>query len=318
MTMNFPELAKQAAADGMITADEVLALRRVAWPDGVIDVDEAEAILAINDLVADKSAAWTDFLVEALGEYVVNGTQPKGYVSQDTADWLMANLDRDGRVDSMAELELVARVLEKALGTPESFKAYALGQIERAVVSGNGPTRDGGVLDAGSITEAECKLLRRMIFASGGNGPASVSQAEAEMLFRIKDATLGAANAPEWQRLFVQGVGSYLQGWNNARSLTRERAAELETFMNDSSSGLGSSLGKFFGRMTRMGRNELSAAARDIFSGSEAPARDVAGEARAAAEVTSPEQQWLDSQIAADQQTDPLEQALIAFLAEGT
>ncbi len=312
MTMNFPELAKQAAADGTITADEVLALRRVAWPDGVIDGDEAEAILAINDLVADKSPEWTDFLVEAVGDYVVNGTQPKGYVAQQTADWLMANLDRDGRLDSVAELELMVKVLEKALGTPDSFKAYALSQIERAVLSGEGPTRDGGALDAGCITAAECKLLRRMIFASGGDRPAAVSQAEAEMLFRIKDATLGAANAPEWQRLFVQGVGNYLQGWSNARSVTRERAAQLETFMNDTSS----SLSRFFGRMAHVRAADLGVAAHDILAGGEAPARDIAGEADAAAAVTTPEHQWLDGRIAADHQTDPLEQALIAFLAE--
>jgi len=312
MTMNFPELAKQAVADGTITADEVLALRRVAWPDGVIDADEAEAILAINDLVADKSPEWTDFLVEAVGEYVVNGAQPKGYVAPQTADWLMANLDRDGRLDSVAELELMVRVLEKALGTPDTFKAYALSQIERAVLSGEGPTRDGGALDAGCISEAECKLLRRMIFASGGDRPAAVSQAEAEMLFRIKDATLGATNAPDWQRLFVQGVGNYLQGWNNARSVTRERAAELETFMNDTST----SLSRFFGRMTRFRGSDLGVASQDILAGGEAPSRDIDGEADAAAAVTSPEQQWLDGRIAADHQTDPLEQALIAFLAE--
>ena len=312
MTMNFPELAKQAAADGSISADEVLALRRVAWPDGMIDAAEADAILAINDLISGKSREWTDFLVEAVGDYVVNGTAPKGYVAQETADWLIARLDRDGRLESMAELELLVRVLEKALGMPEALKAYALGQIERAVVSGEGPTRDGGALDAGSITEAECKLLRRMIFASGGDRPAAVSQAEAEMLFRIKDATLGAPNAPEWQRLFVQGVGNHLQGWNNARSLTRERAAELETFMNDTAS----SLGTFFGRMTRVNRTDLNAAAQDVLSGGQAPARDIAGEANTDAAVTSPEQQWLDGRIAADHQTDPLEQALIAFLAE--
>jgi len=42
MSINFPELARQAAADGMITADEVLALRRAAWPDGVIGTEEAD------------------------------------------------------------------------------------------------------------------------------------------------------------------------------------------------------------------------------------------------------------------------------------
>ena len=316
MTINFPELAKRAAADGQITADEVLALRRVAWPDGVIDAEEAEAILAVNDLVGDKNRDWTDFLVEAVGEYVVNGLEPKGYVAPETADWLMAHLDRDGELDSMTELELLVRVLEKALGAPETLKAYALNQIERAVVCGSGPTRGGGALGAGSITDAECKLLRRMIFASGSDRPAAVSQAEAEMLFRIKDATLAGDNAPEWQRLFVQGVGNYLQGWNNAPSLTRERAAELEMFMDDISTGLGSGLGKFFGRMTRVGRNDLNLGAQHILSGGEAPARSIDGEACAAATASLPEQQWLDDRIAADRHSDPLEHALIAFLAE--
>ena len=314
MTINFPELARQAAADGMITADEVLALRRAAWPDGVISTEEADAILAINDLVSDKSREWSDFLVEAVCEYVVNGTQPKGYVAPETADWLMARLDHDGKLDSVAELELLVRVLEKALGAPDSLKSYAVAQIERAVVSGEGPTRDGGALSACSITEAECKLLRRVIFASGGDGPASVSQAEAEMLFRIKDATLGGANAPDWQRLFVQGVGNYLQGWNGARGITRERAGELEAFMNDTSV----SLSGFFGRMSRTGRKELGAAAQGLLSGGTPPARDIGGEARAAAAVTSAEQAWLDGRIAADNRTDPLEQALIAFLSEDT
>jgi len=314
MTMNFPELARQAAADGAITADEVLALRRVAWPDGIVDAAEADAILAINDLVSDKSAEWTDFLVEAVSEYAVNGAAPKGYVSPETADWLMARIDHDGRLDSLSELELLVRVLEKALGAPDALKAYALAQIERAIVSGEGPTRDGGTLDASSITEAECKLLRRAIFASGGDAPASVSQAEAEMLFRIKDATLGAANAADWQKLFVQGVANHLQGWNGARGITRERAAELEAFMNDTSV----SLGGFFGRMARTGRGELGAAAQDLLAGGAAPARDIEGAANAAAAVTSSEQAWLAGRIAADGQTDPLEAALIAFLTEDT
>jgi hypothetical protein len=311
MTMNFPELARQAAADGAISAEEVLSLRRAAWPDGRIDQTEAEAILAINDVVSAKSPEWIDFLVEAVGEYVLNATEPKGYVADAAADWLIARLDQDGRLDSAAELELLVRVLEKALGTPDRLKNYALAQIERAVLTGEGPTRDGGALDAGSITEAECKLLRRVIFASGGDRPAAVSLAEAEMLFRLKDATLDAANATEWQRLFVQGVGNYLQGWNNARGVTRERAAELESFMNDTTSGLG----HFFGRMTRLGAKDLGAAAQNLIAGAK-PARDYAGEAGADAVLTSPEKAWLDGRIQADGRTDPLEQALLAFLAE--
>lgn len=312
MTINFPELARQAAADGAISADEVLALRRAAWPDGRIDQTEAEAILAINEVVSERSPDWTDFLVEAIGEYVLNGTEPRGYVADATADWLIARLDHDGRLESAAELELLVRVLEKALGTPDRLKDYALVQVERAVLTGEGPTRDGGALSAGSITEAECKLLRRMIFASGGDRPAAVSQREAEMLFRLKDATLGQPHAPEWQRLFVQGVGNYLQGWTGGHAISRDRAARLETFMNDTSSGLG----RFFERMTRLGARDLGAAAQDMLSGGK-PTRDYTGEARAEAALSSPEKAWIDGRIKADRRIDPLEEALLAFLAEG-
>jgi len=312
MTINFPELARQAAADGAISADEVLALRRATWPDGRIDQTEAEAILAINEVVSERSPDWTDFLVEAIGEYVLNGTEPRGYVADATADWLIARLDHDGRLESTAELELLVRVLEKALGTPDRLKDYALVQVERAVLTGEGPTRDGGALSAGSITEAECKLLRRMIFASGGDRPAAVSQREAEMLFRLKDATLGQPHAPEWQRLFVQGVGNYLQGWTGGHAISRDRAARLETFMNDTSSGLG----RFFERMTRLGARDLGAAAQDMLSGGKPP-RDYAGEAEAEAALSSPEKAWIDGRIKADGRIDPLEEALLAFLAEG-
>lgn len=312
MSMHFRALAEQAAADGTISADEVMALRRKAWPDGVIDADEAEAILVINDLVQNPSPEWTDFVVEAVGEFVINGSAPKGYVSDETAEWLIGRLDHDGRLDSMTELALIVRILEKALGAPDRLKTYALVQIERAVVFGSGPTRDGGTLEAGYISPAECQLLRRVIFASGGDGPGSVSKAEAEMLFRIKDATLDGDNAPEWERLFVQGVGNYLQGWHGAKGLTRERAAELEAFMNDRTGGFGLILGG----MLNLNTEVLVYTAQEMLS-TRTKSRDVMAEARADAAVTGPEQLWLNAQIDGDDKIDALEQALLKFLQEG-
>lgn len=312
MSMHFRALAEQAAADGFISADEVIGLRRQAWPDGVIDADEAEAILVINDLVKNATSEWTDFVIEAVGEFVINGSAPKGYVSDETAEWLIGRLDHDGRLDSMTELELVIRILEKALGAPDRLKTYAVVQIERAVVFGTGPTRDGGSLDAGCISAGECKLLRRAIFASGGDGPARVSKAEAEMLFRIKDATLGAGNASDWERLFVQGVGNYLQGWSGAQGLTRERAGELEGFMNDRTSHIG----RFFGRMAKVDGDGFFSAAREVAFG-EKPGRDIAAEAGVDAAVTGPEKLWLNAKIDDDGKADPLEQALLQFLQEG-
>lgn len=311
MSMQFRALADQAAADGAVTADEILSLRRAAWPDGRIDPEEAEAIFVLNDHVVAPTPEWIDFFVEALTEFVVNGREPRGYVDRDTADWLMGRIDHDGRLDSMAELELLVRVLEKAANAPDALKTYAQVQIERAVVFGTGPTRDGGTLDAGCISATECQLLRRMIFASGGDGPATVSRTEAEMLFRIKDATLDADNAPDWERLFVQAVGNHLQAWHGKGQLSRERAAELETFINDRTSHVG----RFMGRMCQVNRNGLASATRSLFGRKGAPVahdRDVS----TAAAITDGESLWLSARIDADGKLDTAEQALLAFLRE--
>ncbi|MFX6517813.1 hypothetical protein ABTG30_18950, partial [Acinetobacter baumannii] len=89
---------------------------------GLIDAGEADAILTINDRITVPTREWTDFVVEAIGEFVVNGEEPKGYVPDERADWLIARLDRDGRLDTMTELELLVRVLERALGAPARLR----------------------------------------------------------------------------------------------------------------------------------------------------------------------------------------------------
>lgn len=312
MTMQFRSLAEQAAADGEIDAAEILALRGSAWPDGCISPDEAEAIFVVNDRIAAPSAEWSDFFTEALVEFVVNTAEPRGYVSEDNARWLIERVQHDGKVSNLTELELIVRVLEKAQSAPQSLRVFALEQVERAVLSGEGPTRSGGELNPGSITSAECALIRRTIFASGGDRPAAVSQREAELLFRVKDATLGAVNAPEWERLFVQGVGNYLQGWQGAKELTRERAGELEAFMDDRSSNLG----RFFKRMAKTNANGLMQAVREVGFGRRVPSRDIAGEAARDHAVTEPESLWLGARIDADDNVDALEEALLRFLSE--
>ena len=308
MSMHFRELAEQAMADGAIAADEILGLRREGWSNSAVDADEAEAIFVLNDHLTDASPEWSDFFVEAISEYVVNGVMPRGYVDDGQADWLMERIDDDGRLDSQTELELLVRVLEKALGAPQALKDYALGQIEQAVLTGEGPTRDGGLLEPGVVNSAEARLLRRLIFAPGSDRPAAVSRSEAEMLFRLKDASLAGDNAPDWKQLFVQGVGNYLRGFGGSDSLSRERAAELESFMNDSAV----SIGGFFARMAQS--NPLTGFS-SLFD-REPEAADLDDAVAAEHEVTTIEQAWLQGQIDANGQVDEFDQALLDFLAE--
>lgn len=311
MTMQFRSLADQAMADGSITTAEILSLRREGWSDGVIHPDEAEAIFVLNDHLAERTPEWTDFFVEALGEFIVNGSEPRGYVSDMQADWLIARISHDGNLDSMTELTLLVRVLERALNAPQRLKDFALAQIERAVLTGEGPTRTGGTLSPGVITSAECAILRRLVFAASGDGPGIVSRKEAEMLFRLKDATLGKENAPEWKQLFVQGVGNHLMAHASYIALSQARAAELDSFMNDATPHLG----RFAGRVARAG---IANSFGVVFGRKRVETPSLSETLAADLAITADEQLWLQDQIDGNDQVDDCDQALLDFIAAET
>lgn len=308
MSVHFGELAKKIGADGAITTDDVLALRREAWPDGRISQAEAEAIFALNSKLETKSPEWVDFFVETLGEYLVNQRAPTGYVDAENATWLIEQIDEDGELGSMAEIELLVRVFERAQNVPAALKDYAISQIELAILEGTGPTRDGGRLEAGNVNATEARLLRRAIFAPASERPSAVGPKEADMLFRLKDATLGADNAPEWKQLFVQGVANYLQGYSDANAqISRERAAELEAFVADTRVSVG-------GFLARMAKTTPDSFGRLFARKDAAPTReDKVAEPHA---VTHLEREWLDARLDADGAIDDYERALLDFLAE--
>lgn len=311
MGMEFGNLANAIAGDGRIDAEEILELRRLGWADGKMDPEEAEALFLANDACVAPTSDWCSFFVEALSNFIVNTVEPKGYVDDEMADELIDRIDRDGKVGSMAELELLVKVSETALNVPDRLKAYALRQIEEAVLHGEGPTRHGELAPKG-INQAECALLRRLIFAPASERAAAVSRSEAEMLFRIKDETLYEVNAHEWEKLFVQGVANYLLGFGGPEPLSDERAAELEHFMTQEGAGIGG----FLGRMLTS-RPDFDGAFGSLLDLSP-HTPDVEDEAAEAAELTAEEGNWLTDLLEADEELDPLEKALLAFIAEET
>lgn len=308
MTISFANLADALKSGAAISAEDVLLARRWAWGDGAISPDEADAIFELNGLAADPPVEWVDFFVEAMTEYVVNRLAPRGYVDEANSAWLTARIDRDGRVDTLGELELLVKVLETALNAPPSLKAYALAQVEAAVLTGAGPTRRGGPIRPGIVDEAEVALLRRLVFAGGGDGATIVTADEAEMLWRLKDATLGADNAPGWPQLFVQAVGNHLMAYSSYRALDRAEAARLEAFVADNSS----SVGRFLGRVLR---SDPASGFREYFGERPSPP-DHQAAAAAAQAITPAESGWLGGHVDADGKRDPLEEALLAFIAE--
>ena len=322
MTTHFTELAQRAAIDGQVTSDEVLALRRQGWGDGIITREEAEALFALNNALDTRHDNWCDFFVEAIGEYVLNGTEPRLQCNLEEARWLIAQVDHDGVVESFAELECLVRILERAENVPGDLKDYVIAQIEREVMTGVGPTRCGGELSATHISSAECRMLRRVVFSSGGYGPAAVSRFDAEMLFRLKDATLADENAPEWADLFVDGVANYLKGFTMARAqLSHERRKELQDFIADNETNVGRFMGEVVSNAPNVASqfgNVMGVVFGKRKGGpiSERAGRDIVARAAEGEKVTSTEQKWLDAMVNADGELDDLERKLIERLQE--
>lgn len=310
MTTQFIAIAKAAAADGQVTSEELLALRREGWGDGIITRAEAEALFALNTALRERSPEWCDFFVEAIGEFVLNGSPPRLQCNEEEAAWLIGQIDADGVTESLVELETMVRIIERAENTPDRLKNYVLDQVEREVLTGEGPTRCGGALSATHISTAECRIIRRTIFAPGGHGPAAVTRHDAEMLFRLKDETLAEENAPEWDDLFIDGVANFLKGFvlPNAQ-VSHERKLELQAFVADNRA----SVGRFMGQVAKEAPQVMNHFGK-VFgkrkTGPDYEALAAAGEA-----VTEYENEWLEGMIDADGAVDELESRLIARLA---
>ena len=118
MTTQFTDLAQRVAADGQVTAEEVLALRREGWGDGIITREEAEALFAINNALEVRDAQLCDVFVEAIGEVVLTGTDPRLQCDEAEAEWLIGQIDHDGVVESYVELETLVRIIERAENVP--------------------------------------------------------------------------------------------------------------------------------------------------------------------------------------------------------
>lgn len=193
---------------GTIRDSDVLKLRRAFNEDATISAPEADALFDLNDACTVKDPAWADFFIEAITDYVVNQAQPEGYIVADNAAWLMQRVAAGGRVESHIKLELLVHVLEKARWSPPGLAQFALDQVKEAVLKGDGPLRASQALEPGTISAAEVELLRRILFAFGGEGNIAITRSEADALIDINKAIAPGKSSPEFTDLFVKSVAN--------------------------------------------------------------------------------------------------------------
>ncbi len=297
-------------ARGKIAPADVAALRRLFYEDGVISQWEAETLFELNDAIADRHALWDIFFVEALTDYLVYQAHPRGYVTVGQARWLIDNIARDGLVETETEIELLVNILEKARWSPPVLVVFALEQVRRCVLTGEGPLRDGRVLRRGVIRGAEVDLVRRIIYAFGGDGGVAVSRAEAEMLFEINDAVEGQDNHPAWSELFVQAVANYLMAANGYKVPSRRQMLRREAWLNEPGG-----LVNFARKAVAGGLAGVREAWRyDPRAEAEARLDRQMAEIAEAEQITADEARWLVERLQRDGVLSESEKRLVRFL----
>lgn len=234
------ETVQAILSRGKITADDVLKLRHSVFWKGVVTPADAEMVFTLNDrLEANADPSWAPFFVEALTDYIVFQAEPSGYISEENADWLMAHVARSGALDSACELELLVKALERAKLSPVKLVTFALEQVKCGVIGGYGYIGASRRNELGVVERAETELVRRILFAFGGDGNIAVTRQEAGVLFDINDATSETENDPAWSDLFVKALANFLLSTLGYQVPTRQEALRREAWLDAPTPGIG-------------------------------------------------------------------------------
>ncbi len=295
------EQVQAILARGAITAQDVRDLRhRVFWK-GVVTEDDAEVVFLLNDRFAHTAdPTWSAFFVEALTDYLVVQAQPRGYISDENAVWLIARIARSGRIDTQNELELLVRILERAQRSPVDLIRFALEQVKRGVILGEGCIGRCHIGALGIVEAHETELVRRMLYAFGGDANIAVTQPEAEVLFDINDATCQVSNHPSWSDLYVKALANFMMAASGYQVPCRQEALRREAWLDSPTEGIPG----FMSRMLSGGLNSIWQAYT--------PTAPV--ERSREPRITAQEAHWAASRIGRDGRLHENEMALINFL----
>lgn len=306
--------------ENTITEADVRHFRQEVFRDGVVSLAEADSIFMINDNTTDHCNEWHLFFVEALSDFLIHQAEPRGYVSRDNADWLVRQVQKDGKISSATELELLVKTIEKANDCPPQLVSFVLSQVARVVIDGEGELQRGKKLTKGIVGEAAAELLRRVLYGVSSDGGIAISREEAEILFELNDKTNEAHNHPAWNDLFVKAIANHLMAVSGYKMPDRKQALAREAWLDDTQVDVSGKLSKSLSSIGSM----FSGGFSDMFKSDHDRMEEAWAERNASIEkqsmlaesIDEGEAKWLAERIGRDGVFHENEQALIKFIKQ--
>lgn len=222
---------------GSIEEVDVLRLKSTYAEAPLMSADEAEAMYALNEACRQQDPGWSVFFVDAMTDYIVNQTEPEGYLTAEEAKRLVERLAPDGRVARKTDLDLIVNVIDVARWSPVGLCRVALDQVKRAVITGEGPLRAGEAPAPGGIRANEVELVRRILYAFGGGACVAIARPEAEALFDINDALVTSEANGAWTDLFVKAVTNCVMAASGLAVPPREEALRRDAWLMEAAGG---------------------------------------------------------------------------------
>lgn len=113
------ELKAEFLADGIMDANEVIELEKVLFADGKIDLEEANILFDINNVVSGKNndMAWNTLFIKAISSYLLDDKDTPGFIDESETEWLYNKIKGDGQIDTL-ERELLLNLKSKANNFP--------------------------------------------------------------------------------------------------------------------------------------------------------------------------------------------------------
>jgi hypothetical protein len=288
------------------TIADAAELRRSIYDKGAAAPTDLVGLIGLGPQRGDDPG-FLALVAEVARDVLVHDADPPGIICDEAADWLTDRLG-DGRgLTCRAEFEALTSALTHAVRAPPSLIAFAVREIERAVLTGRRGPLGGAETEPGVVTAEDVAALRLVVFSPAAAG--RVDRAAAEALFDIAHATATAANDPGFADLFAAALGQYLADAASAPAPRRDEHEAagplgLAEFLKTLGGGLAAALGRKSVDQLAEERYALETAA------SEARLEALAG-------IEAGEAKWVLFHLARGGELSAAERRLLATLRDG-
>ena len=317
--LRIEHLDESLRACGQIEGQHALQLRRMIYANGSVTRKDAEILFKLDLACSRKDAAFAALYVEALTDYFVWQTDPKGIVTPELGRFLIENVAGDGHVSRKTELELVLNVVHWARVVPPDVSDLVLKSVRESVLLSR-PMPVGANRPKACICAGDVAILRKALHAPAGDGSLQITRREAEMLFSLNEATGACENDPAWTDFFVRAIANHLTNPMEApvapshdEAARRERWLEERGAIGNMLSAVGASFARGDVPFAQVWAEVDPTGALGGRRAAEAEAK--AARAQLAREAVDPEEaKWVAERILRDGAVDENERALLAFL----